>query len=81
MSAIQKSIFEVVNRQKTARLTNLKDKYRCGTWHCYYQAKNLSEMFGLKSATYKRVITITAIIFATVNRNYCLHEAVNVQKY
>ena len=36
-------------------------------------------MPGLKSATYKRVITITAIIFATVDRNYYLHEAVNVQ--
>ena len=38
-------------------------------------------MPGLKSATYKRVITITAIIFATVDRNYCLHEVVNVQRH
>ena len=38
-------------------------------------------MPGLKSATYKRVITITAIIIATIDRNYCLHEAVNVQKH
>ena len=37
-------------------------------------------MPGLKSATYKRVITKTAIIFATIDRNYCLHEAVNEQK-
>ena len=42
--------FEIVNKQKTARLTNLKDKYRYGTQHSYYQAKNL-EMPGLKSAT------------------------------
>ena len=41
--------------------------------------KNLSQMPGLKSATYKRVITIAAITFATVDRNYYLHEAVNVQ--
>ena len=38
-------------------------------------------MPGLKSATYERVITKTAIIFATVDINYCLHEAVNVQKH
>ena len=46
-----------------------------------YQAKNLSQMPGLKSATYKRVITVTPIIFAKVDRNYRLHEAANVQNH
>ena len=41
--------------------------------------KNFSQMLGLNSATCKRVTTRSAIIFATVNEIYCLHEAVNVQ--